>query len=63
MQLYINEGLAFGALLAGLCVNAGLGLVFIFKDKKEIKRNLYIMLALVSISLFVGYISCFILGF
>lgn len=63
MQLYVNNGLAFGALLAGLCVNAGLGLVFIFKDKKEIKRNLFIMLTLISISLLVGYLTCLFLGF
>ena len=63
MELYINNGITFGALLAGLCVNAGLGLVFIFKDKKEVKRNVYIMLTLISVSLLVGYLTCCILGF
>ena len=39
-QLYIGGGLSFGATVSGLCVNAGLGLVFLFKSKGAIKRNL-----------------------
>lgn len=62
-QLYISGGLSFGATLAGLCVNAGLGLVFLFKSKNGIKNNSLILLTLMGISLLVGYLTCLIMGF
>ncbi len=62
-QLFINNGLSFGATLAGLCVNAGLGLVFLFQNKKEIKNNLKILFTLISISIATGYLTCLIIGF
>ena len=62
-KLYISGGISFGATLAGLCVNAGLGMIFIFKDKSNIKRNMCILLALIVISLLAGYITCIISGF
>lgn len=62
-ELFINGGISFGATLAGLCVNAGLGLIFIFKDKKNLKSNLWILFGLVLISLVMGYLTCLILGF
>lgn len=62
-ELYIKGSLSFGAILAGLCVNAGLGLVFLFKGKEKTKNKIYILLTLVGISLVVGYIANFIIGF
>ena len=53
--LFIDGGLAFGALTAGLCVNAGLGLIILFKQNKNWKVNLFIILMLIIPSLIVGY--------
>ncbi len=54
-ELYLIGGLSFGALLAGLSVNAGLGLVVLFKQNKNIKENLFILAMLIIPSLLVGY--------
>lgn len=62
-ELFISGGLSFGATLAGLCVNAGLGLLFIFKNKKNLKENLLILFTMISVSIVVGYLTCLILGF
>lgn len=62
-ELFINGTLSFAATLSGLCVNAGLGLVFIFKDKNNIKSNLLIVFTLIVVSLLVGYLTCLIVGF
>ncbi len=42
-QLYIEGTLSFGALIAGLCTNAGAGLLILFRDKSKIKENLRIL--------------------
>ena len=62
-QTYLAGGLSLGACVAGLCVNAGLGLVFIFKDRKNFKSNLVILGLMIAISLIVGYTICLINGF
>ena len=41
-QLYVNETLTFGSLIAGLCTNAGAGLLILFRDKSKIKENVRI---------------------
>lgn len=38
-ELYIMGGLGFGATLGGLCMNAGLGFVYLFKDVKHTKTQ------------------------
>ena len=57
-ELYIMGGLGFGATLGGLCMNAGLGFLVLFKDrdKKHIKGNLLILLTMFLISVAVSYI-------
>lgn len=60
-ELYITSGLTFGALLSGLCVNAGLGLVFLFKQNKKPKENIFIVSMLIVPSLIVGYLLTFII--
>ena len=60
-ELFLVGGLSFGALIAGLCVNAGLGLIVLFKQNKNIKENLFITLMLVVPSLILGYCFNFIL--
>lgn len=42
-QLYIEETLSFGALIAGLCTNAGAGMLILFRDKTKFKENLKIV--------------------
>ncbi len=42
-QLYIEESLSFGALIAGLCTNAGAGLLVLFRDKSKLKENINII--------------------
>lgn len=54
-ELYVMGGLRFSALLGGLCVNAGLGIVFLLKQNKNIKENLFIFLMLIAAGTIVGY--------
>ncbi len=42
-QLYIEGTLSFGSLIAGLCTNAGAGLLILFRDKTKFKENLTIV--------------------
>ena len=57
-ELYIMGGLGFGAALGGLCMNAGLGFLVLFKDKNKahIKGNLLILLTMFLISVAISYI-------
>jgi hypothetical protein len=62
-EMFINGDLSFGAALAGLIVNAGLGMVILLKDRKAIKKTMTIFGILSLVSLVSGYITCLILGF
>ena len=62
-NLFINGNLSFGATLAGLITNAGLGLVVLFKNKKMIKKTIVIMGILVLTALVSGYVINLIFGF
>lgn len=55
----MNAGFSFGALLAGLCVNAGLGLVILLKQHKKPKENIFILAVMVVPSLIIGYLLTF----
>lgn len=59
-ELFLLNGLTFGALVAGLCVNAGLGVVILIKQNKNWKVNLFICLMLIVPSLILGYMLSFI---
>lgn len=59
-DLYISNILTFSATLAGLISNAGLGLVFLFKDKRIFKKALLITLTLFVIAIISGYLSLLI---
>ena len=59
-QLYISGGLSFGAIITGLSVNAGLGLLVLFKENKNKKENLFIVLMLIIPSLIFGYLLHFL---
>jgi len=54
-ELYLLGGLSFGAVLAGLSVNAGLGLMILFKQNKNIKEITFILSMVIIPSLIAGY--------
>ena len=59
-ELYVMGGLSFGAVVTGLSVNAGLGLLVLFKENKNVKENLFIVAMLIIPSLIFGYALHFI---
>lgn len=59
-ELYMMGGLSFGAIVTGLSVNAGIGLLVLLKQNKNIKENLFIIFMLVIPSLIAGYALHFI---
>ncbi len=54
-EVYLGGGLTLGSVVAGLCCNAGLGLLVLFKSKKLLKEKIGILLILIVTSLIVGY--------
>jgi len=54
-QSYVLGKIPFGALVAGLSVNAGLGMVVLYKDKKNLKDAFIILGILIAASLALGY--------
>ena len=62
-EVYLLNGISFGACLSGLVMNAGLGLVFLFKKKEAIKENFIIIGVMIATSLILGYATCLIMGF
>lgn len=62
-QAFIDNGILFGSCVAGLCANAGLGLVVLFKNTKKIKRNIVFAIVLYLISAVVGLaVNCIMLA-
>ena len=55
-NLYSIGSIGFGALMAGLIVNAGIAFIVLFKQNKNFKENLIILLTMLSIGISVGYI-------
>ncbi len=55
-QSYVLNRIPFGALLAGLSVNAGLGMIVLYKDKKNLKDAFIILGILVTASIGLGYL-------
>lgn len=62
-ELFLLEKISFGTTLAGLIVNAGLGMMILFKNKNIIKKTLIILLILIVVALIAGYVTCLIAGF
>ena len=54
-QSFVRGAISFSALLAGLSSNAGLGILILLKDKKNVKKSLVILLSLFVASLVLGY--------
>lgn len=59
-QLLMINGITFGSAVAGLCVNAGIGLAVLFKQNKNIKQNLSVLGILYFSSVALGYVITFI---
>lgn len=55
-ETYTDGLLTFGSCIAGLCSNAGLGLVVLLKNTKKIKRNILFVISLYAISVLTGII-------
>ena len=59
-ELYLKDAIPFGALLAGLLMNAGIGMMILIKNHKNIKINLVIIGICFATALFFGYITSII---
>ena len=55
-NLYLQDIISFGPVLAGLCTGAGTGLLALFKIDKSIKHNLVSMIALYMLGTTLGLI-------
>lgn len=53
-QLYLQGTLSFGALIAGLCTNAGAGMLILFRNKSKVKENIFILLLMYICSVIPG---------
>lgn len=62
-ELFVEGNLSFGSLLAGLLVNAGLGMMVLLKNRKTVKNLLLILLICFLTAVASGYITCLIIGF
>lgn len=62
-ELYLMGGLGFGATLGGLCMNAGIGFVYLFKNTKHTKSNLAIFALMFVLSVTIAYIFSAIFNF
>ncbi len=54
-QAYILNGLTFGGFIAGICANAGLGFTILFRNRKNIRRALFLLGVMYVVSVAVGY--------
>ena len=62
-ELFVEGNLSFGSLLAGLLVNAGLGMMVLLKNKKSAKNLILILVVCFLTAVASGYITCLITGF
>lgn len=53
-ELYLSGVISFSSVIAGLCTNAGMGLVVLFKVNKDYRENLKIVGLLYAISVIAG---------
>lgn len=60
-KVFMLGGLSFGSLVSGLCMNAGLGMLFLFKNRKNFKNNLLILFIMTISSITLGYLIHFIM--
>lgn len=53
-ETFVNGGITFGSCVAGLCTNAGLGMVVLLKNGKKLKRNLFLIITVYAIAVLCG---------
>ncbi len=53
---YVNGGIMFGSMVAGLCCNAGLGLVVVLGNGKKIRRSIIIVAVLYLTAILAGIV-------
>ena len=59
-ELYLNGALSFASIIAGLCTNAGMGLVVLFKtNHHNLKENLKIVALLYIVAVISGILTSF----
>jgi len=56
IELYLNNALIFPALIGGLSAGSGVGLIILFKNRKNYKQNLFILTSLYVIGVIVGFV-------
>ena len=55
-QMYLKNIISFGTLMAGLSSSAGLGILVLIKENKNLKQSLSILFLLYSLSVLLGYL-------
>lgn len=55
-EMFVGGSLTLGAAVAGLAVNAGLGIAVLFKENPHVKENITILVGLVLYALAAGYL-------
>lgn len=60
-DLYVENALTAGQLISGLCVNAGVGVIVLFKTNKNIKENLLLTAVLYICGVITGILTNLIL--
>ena len=53
-EAFLGGGIAFGSFVAGLCANAGMGFVVLFRNVRKWKRNLLLFAFCYSVSVLIG---------
>lgn len=62
-ELFLDGAIPFGALLSGLLVNSGLGMMLLLKNIKTAKNVLLIIGICFLVAIISGYLACLIAGF
>lgn len=60
-ELYLTGKIALGSLIGGLCTGAGVGLLVLFKQNKNLKENIFILFLLYAVGAFFGALLQYIL--
>lgn len=60
-ELYLAEKITLGALIGGLCTGAGVGILILFKQNKNVKQNIGILFLLYAVGALSGLILQYIL--
>lgn len=55
-EMYLKGVISFASCLGGLVSGAGVGMIVLFKNNKNVKKNILIILSLLTIGIAVGYL-------